>query len=446
MTAGSQDYGAQVDIRRARAQGAHAHYRGRTEVYVRRLLTVILYLALWRATGMWYGYPSRFLEGVSVDPTAQKVMLYSLIPLLGLYVLFEPRRFFGYFTRMPLMAAGVIAACLASLVVSIDLGASLRGIMAVAILTAAPLLYRLRYGGAETFRALANFAIVSAFANILYTVAFPQFAVMGGSYAGDVKGLFYHKNGLGQFSAVGFLILFSGSGLYRKLDKREILRKCALVLSLLLVVIAHSSTAIVMVFTGVALLFGLRMLQKIGDSLLRSIIVLTLCIVVGVLGSYVYLTVAEAIASAFGKDLTFSGRSDIWNQLIPLIYDRPLLGYGFATFRQSYIIDQYVHLGHGVLSIHNTYIELCLNIGVPATITWCVYLIGTVFQKIGMVQREPLLQEAQAKDIVIILLIMIGSMTEAGLMLAPVILWPFLAAALPSDRPRTPSVVAARPR
>ncbi|MBX4937849.1 O-antigen ligase family protein [Rhizobium binae] len=424
------------------------------ETLVRGLLTVMLYLTLLRATGMWYGYPSNFDDGISVDPLPQKLMLYSLIPMMGLYFFLEPNRFLSYFRGTPVLVVVVSVFSLISLALSISFGASARGIAAVAVLTIAPLLYRRRYGSIETFRLLQNFAIFAAFANVLYTAAFPHFAIMGGSYAGMVKGLFYHKNTMGQFFAVAFIVVFSMGIPPAKLRYRTLFRWAALLLMLLLIAVSRSSTAVVMLAMGLATITGLKMMQKIGNSGIRSFFLFFLCLILGFIGASAYLGAAQLIAEAFGKDLTFSGRTNIWEQLIPLVYDKPIFGYGFALFRQPEIMEQFVRVTFDARSTHNTYLELALNIGVPGTIAWVAFLFKRLGQRITTVSAGAALNEIQAKEVAIILMIMIGAMMEAGLMLAPVVLWPLMVVCLPKDplpssfrmRRRKPSLPNSRRR
>ena len=414
------------------------------ETLVRLLLTGIFYLALLRATGMWYGYPANFDDGVAVDPLPQKLMLYSLIPLIGFYGILEPNRFITFFRGISPLVWVVMLSIVASFAGSLDLGASVRGAAAVGLLALGPLLFRLRFGNKETLGLLANFAIFSAFANVLYTVALPRFGIMGGSLAGAVKGLFYHKNTLGQFSAICFIVLVSHRLPSIRLRYSGLLKGMATVLTLLLVVVSLSSTAVVMVAIGLATVFGLKMMENVRHSMARAFIVLFLCLLLGFAGSIAYLGVAQAIAEAFGKDLTLSGRSDIWDQVIPLIFDRPVFGYGFATFRQADIVEEYVRLGHTVHSLHNTYLEICLNIGIPGFLCWVTFLLTRIFSKIAAVYRSHQLQTVQAKEVALILLVMIGAMTEAGMMLAPIGLWPVLVAILPLGT--DPVVVPPSPR
>ncbi|MBY5569161.1 O-antigen ligase family protein [Rhizobium leguminosarum] len=424
-----QPIGLQRHRRRARAQ-----YRIRRETLVRIVLSAIFYISLWRATGMWYGLPADFQEGVGKDPMPMRLLLMSLVPLIGLYCLLEPRRIVELLrSASPLV--GIVCLCVfLSIAFSVSVTASLRALVAVALLTAGPLLYRARYGAVDTFESLAKFAIATAFINILYTAAFPRFAVMRGSYAGMVKGAFYHKNMLGQFSAINFILLLPALPMWR-LRYYDLLRWAAMLLYLVLIVLAKSSTAIILLSIGIAVYYGMSWIQRFPGRIFRSFVVLLAFALLGFVVSVALMGVAQAIAESFGKDLTLSGRTNVWEQLLPLIYERPLTGWGFALFRQPEIMEQYVRLTWDAQSTHNTYIELALNIGIPATIIWTSFVVVRLVAKMTSSPLNQALAITKRKEVVIILLILIGAFTEAGMMLAPFILWPHTVIALTSLGP-----------
>ncbi|WP_042954419.1 O-antigen ligase family protein [Rhizobium leguminosarum] len=429
-----------ASIARDYYQGSHrrrtaSRWRVRRDVLAKLVLTVAFYAALWRATGMWYGLPANFDDGASVDPLPMKLMLYSLIPLSGFYFLLEQRQFIRTFSRISPLIGVVAISCLTSIVFSIDKGASLKGLAAVIVLAVPPLLYRARYGNVEAFRILGRFAIAAAFINVLYTAAFPQFAIMRGSYAGMVKGAFYHKNTLGQFCSVSFVCLLSTQKLGR-LRYSTLVRWAAMLCLLALIVATKSSTAVVLTMFGSVMLYAIRIIHVYPNRLFRSFVVALLFLLVGFAASFIYLGVASAVAEAFGKDLTFSGRTNIWEQLFPLIWDRPITGYGFAMFRQPDVMEEYVKVTFDARSTHNTYLELALNIGIPGVGAWVVFLVTRLFRKMTIVESDQEQSGARRKEIVIIILIMLGSMTEAGMMLAPFILWPHTVIALSELRPR----------
>ncbi len=84
------------------------------------LLTVIFILCLWRATGVWYGYRPSFDEDGSDGSLPMKLLLYSLVPLISLYIVMDLRNVAIAFLRMPVLICITIAFCLLSVLVSID--------------------------------------------------------------------------------------------------------------------------------------------------------------------------------------------------------------------------------------------------------------------------------------------------------------------------------------
>ncbi len=394
------------------------------------LLTVIFVLCLWRSTGVWYGYPASFDEASGEGSLPMKLLLYSLVPLISLYIMFDLRNVGIALLRMPILISITIAFCFLSVLVSIDPAGSVRGLFAAGLITSGVLFYRLKFGVLKTMETLAAFFVVLALANVAYTILFPQYAVMRGSYAGMVKGLHYHKNGLGQTTAIGLIFILNFWKMGLDLRYRSIIGILAVLCSIVLILLARSSTAVVLVVIGCGGVFFLRHIQNIRVPLARLGIFVMVTFVLAAL-STTYMFVAEAIAAAFDKDVTLSGRSGIWEQLVPLIGQRPILGYGFAMFRDPVVIDTYVKATFTVRSVHNSYLEQALNIGVIGTSCFVGFLLIRLATKFIKVVQDLKLQRAQAVEIIVITLVMMGSFTEAGRFMAPVDGWAIMIAMLP---------------
>lgn len=394
------------------------------------LLTVIFVLCLWRSTGVWYGYPASFDEASGEGSLPMKLLLYSLVPLISIYIVLDLRNVGIALLRMPVLISITIAFCFLSVLVSIDAAGSIRGLFAAGLITSGVLFYRLKFGVLKTMETLAAFFVVLALANVAYTILFPQYAVMRGSYAGMVKGLHYHKNGLGQTTAIGLIFILNFWKMGLDLRYRSIIGILAVLCSIVLILLARSSTAVVLVVIGCGGVFFLRHIQNIRVPLARLGIFVMVMFVLAAL-STTYMFVAEAIAAAFDKDVTLSGRSGIWEQLLPLIGQRPILGYGFAMFRDPVVIDTYVKATFTVRSVHNSYLEQALNIGVIGTSCFVGFLLIRLATKFIKVVQDLELQRAQAVEIIVITLVMMGSFTEAGRFMAPVDGWAIMIAMLP---------------
>jgi O-antigen ligase len=76
--------------------------------------------------------------------------------------------------------------------------------------------------------------------------------------------------------------------------------------------------------------------------------------------------VADALAG-LGRDVTLTGRTEIWSALMPSIYQQPLLGYGFYAFwlgltGESGNVIRTVHWFFGYA--HNGMLEIVLQLGI----------------------------------------------------------------------------------
>ena len=285
---------------------------------------------------------------------------------------------------------------------------------------------------------LRNFAAVAVFAKLLYTAALPSHGIMGGSLAGSVRGMFLHKNFFGQFSAKTNQKLVPSLSERPFFTYRNLFMASACFLALVSAVLSKSSTAVVLSAIGLGSL-GMSWVisQMLPVKSLRIYVVLVSLILLGGFADFFGLAFAGDIAGSFGKDITLSGRGELWDALLDALYERPWFGHGFAMFRQPDYIAIFTHqIAWGPRSTHNTYLELALNIGIPGAALWVAFLVSRFIRKAVFVSRDPVVRFANAKEVAIMLMVMVGSFTEAGMMLAPLATWPLLLAVLPDGRPR----------
>jgi exopolysaccharide production protein ExoQ len=168
--------------------------------------------------------------------------------------------------------------------------------------------------------------------------------------------------GLFIFSVSLFWVL---SELWRERVGRELLKRSALFVLLAatawLLFKARSSTALACSVLGIALVWTLRF-PKIAGFFKRML--------PGLLGGTLMIwflqstfNLGEIIVTALGRDMTLTGRTDIWENLLkePI---NPLFGVGFYSFwlgdRQERLSEKYYyHLNEA----HNGYLETYLNSG-----------------------------------------------------------------------------------
>jgi O-antigen ligase len=254
--------------------------------------------------------------------------------------------------------------------------------------------------------------------SVLFAVALPRYGIMQGVHAGDWRGIYTHKNGLGAnmaLSTITFLVLAVS-------DKKRTWIFCiGIFLSLLLLLLSTSTSPLVylMVLTPtfvVARIFRWSYRLKT----LAISLVMTLSYVLAIVG----VTQAEAIARAFGKDLTLTGRTTLWGYVWELIQKKPWLGYGYGALwsdTRSATGHIWQILGWEAPHAHNGFLEVWLGLGILGLSVLVIH-IATRFVRI-----LTLISQTKASvyffPLMILLLTIINNLTEYTVMERNSIYW-----------------------
>ena len=194
-----------------------------------------------------------------------------------------------------------------------------------------------------------------------------------------------------------------------------------LAMGIYLLTITHSSTSSLCFAIGVGLLLvtSIRFVRLHAGSV--HVIVLILLVTAGMAA---LLAGTGGVASALGRDSTFSGRTDIWADVIPLAPNW-LVGAGF----ESFWLSPYVHQRLAVLipglplnEAHNGYIEIYLELGCVGLGLLVLVLIDGYRRSVSAFRREPALASL---FIAYILTAVVYCLTEAGFRMVGAI-WIFL--------------------
>ena len=96
---------------------------------------------------------------------------------------------------------------------------------------------------------------------------------------------------------------------------------------------------------------------------------ISICLGIFIAATYILLLMnIDLIYSFLDKDPTLTGRTEFWPYIIDYIYQRPLLGWGFAAFWiPSNPSAEEIPIGFGINEAHNGMLQLLLDIGVVGT-------------------------------------------------------------------------------
>ena len=212
--------------------------------------------------------------------------------------------------------------------------------------------------------------------SIIFAVAFPNIGIMCAPHEGAWRGILGHKNGLGK-AMVRSTIIYC---LLIKSTRWRLLSWLGLSSSLLLLILSTSTSALVIAIALLMLLpiyRSLRLREDILAPVILSIVILLTC-------SFVLIFFnAESIVGYFGKDITLTGRTDLWEMSLKLIQQRVFLGYGFKSFWEGWGspgVRVVRAIGWDAPNAHNGLLELALDLGLLGIVIFLAGFLINLFR------------------------------------------------------------------
>ena len=204
-------------------------------------------------------------------------------------------------------------------------------------------------------------------------------------------GVATHKNAFG--AAMGVCIIFF---LWKTLVLKD--RSCKYIDFILMILSAYmlynpegkgSITSMMSIFS--ALLSIIIMLK------LKKQINYTRLVLYGTIVSYLLLDVGtsllfnksnlEIIITSLGRDMTFTGRTEIWETVLRVASQSPIIGVGYGTFWSG---SRYFQLWNeiGVTSAHNGYIEVYADIGLIGLILLILAVVASMDHALKNLEKD----------------------------------------------------------
>jgi O-antigen ligase len=228
---------------------------------------------------------------------------------------------------------------------------------------------------ADLLAAVALIVLVLCYLGVLFA---PNLSIHQASdfvepdLAGDWRGLFSHKNEAGAAMA-----LFIFIGLFVARARSVFLGGLVVALSAVFLIFTHSKTALSLLVPVllISAIIGRGRGPAAGITIVLSILLLMNLFSVGSL----YFASVRDVLGVLLPDPSFTGRTDIWQFALDHVAQRPIMGYGFATFWGT---EQVVYGmgGHSIWAnaaaqAHNSFVNLALTIGVPGSALVAFWLI-----------------------------------------------------------------------
>jgi O-antigen ligase len=184
-----------------------------------------------------------------------------------------------------------------------------------------------------------------------------------------------HKNQLGQLCAICGIFLLRR--LLKKWPRVDLTDAFLFLLTAYLLVGSESQTAVVIFLLG-AMIVALQFFSKGNTRKVNRIIIFSLIFFLAlqaVLITVLNTSIFDLFFSSTGRDSSLTGRVPLWQELIRIGSQRPILGSGYGSFWSSNAVyDLWEKVNWTPVSSHNGYIDIFMNLGLVGLLTLIIFL------------------------------------------------------------------------
>lgn len=235
-----------------------------------------------------------------------------------------------------------------------------------------------RFSLEEILDIFVYYFLISAVISLVAAVFIPSMGTFYDTSEGKMAwiGIYNSRNSLSLNMSFGVLCAYFN--LHNK-DKKKLLNSVtALILCCINLVFSRART-------GVIVLLIVFIIIKIWEKRNKYKGFLSIIFsIIGILAIFNKSILINKISAFIGRDLSFSGRTSIWEYCIEAVKIKPLLGYGYNSFwidkwdSQANFIRFQLNFKE-LMSAHNGYIGIMLDIGIIGlviylvTIFYCLY-------------------------------------------------------------------------
>jgi len=148
--------------------------------------------------------------------------------------------------------------------------------------------------------------------------------------------------------------------------------------------LTNSATSAATIAAGLTVLIYLLWLKRrdklIGAGFLSVIIVIIMAY--GTITPFIGELSLLDVSSLLGRDETLTGRSEIWEVLVPYAMKKPIWGYGFGGFWTDAIRD--ATSSHA----HNGYLDIILNMGFFGLLLVAIFFISCCWKSKRVIRQD----------------------------------------------------------
>ncbi|MDP1715937.1 MAG: O-antigen ligase family protein [Anaerolineales bacterium] len=356
-------------------------------------LALVFLLVNIRSLIFWSLYPP---ADTIAGPAWREILLWLVALALMVYLLIKHNLFKTYllaWRQQPLLIVFIVFS-LASIFWSNTWTVTLHRSLAFTFATLAAVYLGVRYSINKFLQMLFLLGAIILTASYMLIWASPALGTAPGHpYYGAWRGIFWHKNQLGNIMPIFtlvFLIRCFSSNVRNNLLER-IAAVLLYILSMIIIFFANSASGFILVLV-IHLAFGLLFLWLKLRLLMRPVHYYAVLIVflAGAAGALLNL---EFILGLFNRTPTFTGRIPMWTILLRDVFPQePWGGYGFGTIWADenfrYQMRDQAGWPYPILIGDNGFLDILLNLGIIGLALFLLNYIKAWLNSVRFFQKE----------------------------------------------------------
>jgi exopolysaccharide production protein ExoQ len=282
-----------------------------------------------------------------------------------------------------------------------------------------------RYTPKEQMRLMAWVCGIAAILSLLYVFLLPSVGISITNGETTWQGIYQQKQYLGRVMTIGCVVFILNA---IDSQKHRWIYLVGFSLTAFILLQSRSKTSLVLLILSLSILPVQKFIKqhyKLKVVILAISILLICGISILILGN-----LQTIVVDTLGKDLTFSGRTDVWVPAIAKGLERPILGYGFSGFwassEASYILNSTwaaLATRNGLrFHAHNGLIDLFLQLGFVGLLLFVVGFISTFARVIYLLEVTKRIEFVYMLQLLTLKLLF--NTTESITILSGNIFWP----------------------